>query len=255
MVRRPRLSRRPDALAEVDEDCIDTEIHVIEEARTYLMSSASADERTTIAPDAWDRFYRAYDPLVQKLARSQTRPGADAADGAQEVWAVLVRRLPGFRYDPRRGRFRAWLMVVARRVLADWCRARRSHEPFPTGWDVSLLGREPDPGDTLERDEVRQWVRTSLAELRMRISETSYQVVVQRWIEGRDTLEIAAQLGLTIEQVWSRHHRAAAELRRFLIRRLGEDLAVAGRSAPSPQKKSRIRAMPTRVDPYLPGEG
>jgi DNA-directed RNA polymerase specialized sigma24 family protein len=59
-------------------------------------------------------------------------------------------------------------------------------------------------------------VRKALSALSQLVSERSYQVLLLRSIEELDVSEVAAALGLTLEQVRYRHCRAKKELRRLV---------------------------------------
>src|SRR5262245_30976283 len=63
--------------------------------------------RQPVDHQAWSRFVDLYTPLVYSLARQVGLQESDAADLAQEVFAVLVRKMPSFTYDGQRS-FRAW---------------------------------------------------------------------------------------------------------------------------------------------------
>ena len=58
-------------------------------------------------------------------------------------------------------------------------------------------------------------VRAALDEL-ARSSPISFQILHLRMFEGRSVAEVAAELGLTPEQVYSRQHRAIGKLRSML---------------------------------------
>ena len=63
-------------------------------------------------PEAWARFVELYTPLLLFWARKFGVKPHDAPDFVQEVFALLVRKLPTFTYD--RGKtFRGWLRTVA----------------------------------------------------------------------------------------------------------------------------------------------
>src|SRR5439155_1319256 len=63
---------------------------------------------------AWKQFVRLYAPLLYHWARRRMGLQCqDAADLVQDVFVILVRKLPEFAYDPRQ-RFRGWLWTVAR---------------------------------------------------------------------------------------------------------------------------------------------
>ena len=67
---------------------------------------------------AWERFVQLYTPLLCHWARRFGLQGSDAADLVQDVFAVLVEKIPEFQYDPAQ-RFRGWLWTIA----ANKCRA------------------------------------------------------------------------------------------------------------------------------------
>ena len=63
------------------------------------------------AAEAWARFVKLYTPLLFFWARRLARLDADAADLVQDVFAILVQKLPDFQYDQGKG-FRNWLRTV-----------------------------------------------------------------------------------------------------------------------------------------------
>src|SRR5947209_16334896 len=73
-------------------------------------------------PEAWDRLVDLYTPLLYHWARGTGLQEPDAADLVQEVFAVLVRKLPEFRYDEHKS-FRGWLRKI---TLNKW-RDRQRH--------------------------------------------------------------------------------------------------------------------------------
>ena len=54
---------------------------------------------------AWERFVQLYTPLLCQWVRRLGLHGADEADLVQDIFTVLVQKLPEFRYDPHQ-RFR-----------------------------------------------------------------------------------------------------------------------------------------------------
>ena len=81
----------------------------------------------------WNDFARLYGPVVRRcLARTGAagRPlgAADRDDLVQETFLAVARALPGFRYDPARGRFRGYLATVVRNLVL---RRRREEAARP----------------------------------------------------------------------------------------------------------------------------
>ena len=83
---------------------------------------------------AWNRFAELYTPLLYYWARSQGLAETDAADLVQEVFVVLVNKLPAFRYD-QDGSFRAWLHAV---TVNKHRELKRKKTPIPAD-DTALL--------------------------------------------------------------------------------------------------------------------
>jgi RNA polymerase sigma-70 factor (ECF subfamily) len=83
-------------------------------------------ERLRLNPDpaSWQRLADLYTPLIRGwLARHQVQP-ADIDDLTQEVFSALLRDLPNFRHDLRRGAFRRWLRTIAVNRLRNFWRDR-----------------------------------------------------------------------------------------------------------------------------------
>src|SRR5437763_16387468 len=76
---------------------------------------------------AWVRFVELYTPLLFYWARRVGLREPDAADLVQDVFALLVQKLPEFRYD-RHKSFRAWLRTV---TLNRWRQTQRRQTPAP----------------------------------------------------------------------------------------------------------------------------
>ncbi len=199
-------------------------------AQKYLERRGQHLEADPALAVAWERFYEVYAPVIRSFVHLCRLRGADAKDCEQDVWHELVVRLPHFRYDPQRGRFRSWLYVLTRYTSSDLVRRRRRVEPLSVECADGLRGRDMDPVVIYEREWTRQEVRERLAELRARVSETSFQVVYLRWIEGWTLGEIAAYLGLTSDQARSRHHR--------MMRKLWMLFWVGGRPAFQPRESA-----------------
>src|SRR5271165_222380 len=97
-------------------------------------TSTTLLDRLQQAPDAesWGRFVRLYTPLLFGWARAANHHDADAADLVQEVFTVVVQRLPEFRPQPG-GSFRGWLRTI-----------------LLNRWRVQLRKRQPVTADNLE---------------------------------------------------------------------------------------------------------
>jgi RNA polymerase sigma-70 factor (ECF subfamily) len=164
--------------------------------------------------EAWDRFVQLYTPLLFYWARQAGLRDADAADLVQEVFALLVRKLPEFTYD-RQKSFRAWLRTV---TLNKWREWRRRAAPVPALGPEALDDvAAPDNMSAFEEAEYRRHlVGQALAALHGEFPERTWEAFQQYAVAGRDAQAVAAELGVKVGTVYAAKSRVLARLRQEL---------------------------------------
>src|SRR5215472_17142942 len=108
--------------------------------------------RQPASQGAWEVFARLYTPLLLYWARRLGLQDPDAADLVQEVFTVLVQKLPEFAYD-RHKSFRAWLRTI---LLNKWRDARRHPPPLSLEAGAGPPPAAPEEPDVVAEDEYRQ---------------------------------------------------------------------------------------------------
>jgi RNA polymerase sigma-70 factor (ECF subfamily) len=164
---------------------------------------------------AWERFVQLYTPLLYQWARRLGLQGQDAADLLQDVFTVLVRKLPDFHYDPDK-RFRGWLWTVT----VNKARERRRRQPAPAlqaAADVlDELPARDDP-DAVDEVEYREYlVRRALDLMRAEFQPATWKAFWECVTAERPAAEVAAELGLSIDSVYAAKSRVLRRLRREL---------------------------------------
>ncbi len=155
---------------------------------------------------AWENFYHVHGSLIGNLIKNCADRPEDVDDIFQEVWLVLIEKLPKLRYDPKRGSLRAWVIVVARCAALREARRQRRYraDALTPGLAAVLIDPGPDPAPELEREQERQWVRSILATLGAKLSELSHRIMVLHCFERQSVPEIAAALSLSEDCVHKR---------------------------------------------------
>src|SRR5215471_16235820 len=74
--------------------------------------------------DSWREFFDTYWRLVYNFAIKAGLDEAGAQDAVQETIISVAKQMPSFRYDPKLGSFKSWLLQIARRRVADQLRQR-----------------------------------------------------------------------------------------------------------------------------------
>jgi RNA polymerase sigma-70 factor (ECF subfamily) len=164
---------------------------------------------------AWGRFVALYTPLLLSWARRSGLQDSDAADLVQDVFAVLVQKLPEFHYDSRKS-FRAWLRTILLNRWRNQQRARhgRPREDDPTALD-GVAG--PDGAADLEEDEYRKHlVGRTLELIRNDFQPATWKAFWECQVAGRPAAEVAAELGLNAGTVRAARFRVLCRLRQEL---------------------------------------
>lgn len=172
-----------------------------------------ADEETAAA--VWERFIKLYTPLIYHWARRLGLSQQDAPDLVQDVFAVLVQKLPDFVYDPQK-RFRGWLWTV---TLNQW-RANRRHQGVPAlqanANDLDNLAG-PDEASIADEVEYRQRLAgRALQLMRAEFQPTTWQACWEHVVSGRPAVEVAKQLGISVGAVYVAKCRVLRRLRQEL---------------------------------------
>jgi RNA polymerase sigma-70 factor (ECF subfamily) len=165
--------------------------------------------------EPWRRFSELYTPLLYYWARHLGLQQHDAADLVQEVFTVLVRKLPEFTYD-REKSFRSWLRTVTLNKWRDF-RRRHSEQTLPT--ENGALAELPAPAtdDSLAEKEYRQLlIRRALQIMQADFEPTTWKACWECAAEDRPAAEVAAELGMSLGAVYVAKARVLSRLRQEL---------------------------------------
>jgi RNA polymerase sigma-70 factor (ECF subfamily) len=167
------------------------------------------------AEAAWSRFVQLYTPLFFYWARRLGLQEQDAADMVQDVFTVLVRTMPAFRYDQSRS-FRGWL----RTVFHNKWRERNRHAQRPAVMGGSAADKIPCPDDdvlALSEAEFQQQLTVRALELmQAEFQPTTWRACWEHVVCGREPTEVAAELGITVNAVYLAKSRVLRRLRQEL---------------------------------------
>ena len=166
---------------------------------------------------AWGRFVDIYTPLLFHWARKAGLQESDAADLVQEVFAVLVAKLPAFIYD-RTKSFRGWIRTI---LYNKWRDRERRRAAAPHMKAIGDLANQAGPLETDDFWEVeyrQQLVGRALELMQREFQPSTWRACWELVVSGRPAAQVAAEIGITVDAVYAAKSR--------VLRRLRQELAV-----------------------------
>jgi RNA polymerase sigma-70 factor (ECF subfamily) len=186
---------------------------VIDEAGGTLALAVHREEHGAI-----ERLVQSYQNQLFGYALRLLQDPSDAQEVTQDAFLRAYDALTA-RYDANRCRtlaLRPWLFRITRNIAYNRRRARRSaqEEAFPEadGWHSPALRYESGAAQSLEMQEERARLERALG----RLSQTSRELIVLRFVEELPYAAIADVVGAGEAAVRGKVFRALRQLRAML---------------------------------------
>jgi RNA polymerase sigma-70 factor (ECF subfamily) len=152
----------------------------------------------------FDLLIRRWQRRLWRYARRQTGSDDAAWDVMQETWMAVLRQIRKLS-DP--AWFAAWVYRIVRNKCADCCRrASRQRNLADAAAEWQRANNEPTREDS----------RDAVADALRRLPPDSKELLMLRYGEDLNILELAVVLGIPTGTVKSRLHHAREQLRRIL---------------------------------------
>ncbi len=160
--------------------------------------------------DAWRTFVDVYAPAIFAFARRSGLQPADASDLTQEVCRALANALPGFDYDPERGRFRGWVFGVVRNQLRMFQRTR-----LRRGRAQELLVDVPDDtaSETFDLECRRRLFAWACERVKPTVNAVTWSAFWRLAVDSASGETVAKETGLSVAAVYLAKSRVLAKLR------------------------------------------
>jgi RNA polymerase sigma-70 factor (ECF subfamily) len=167
---------------------------------------------------AWKRWVDLYAPLIHGWLRRYDVQAADADDLVQEVLGTVHQELPRFEHNRRAGAFRTWLRTITvNRLRAHWKRRQAGPRPVPDSQVDRELAELEDSASGLSRvwdqEHDRHVLRRLLELLEPEFTPPTWQAFCQLTLNARRAVDVAAELGTTVNAVLLAKSRVLRRLR------------------------------------------
>jgi len=161
---------------------------------------------------ALTRLAEIYAPQVLRFALRLCGDAADAEDVMQQTLLTVINHIGEFRGDSR---FASWLFAIARsHCIKQRTRggAARSAEPLEGAARAVATPTSQIPDEAVARAELDEAMAGAIRAL----EPAQREVLLLRDVEALSALEVAQTLGVSVDAVKSRLHRARKSLRESL---------------------------------------
>jgi RNA polymerase sigma factor (sigma-70 family) len=202
---------------------------------------------------AFGALFERHRPLLLTLCRRVLGNPASAEDAAQEAALAAFLNLNRLRQPDR---FGPWLAGIGLNVCRRWLRTSSnnpwSREDMVGGRRVNrpldLVDERPGPEELAEEADLARRVRRAVADL----PRGQRAAIALFYLAGLTHAETAAALGIEVNSVKQRLHKARATLRRQLTRGTGATVMVTSESSDLVEMRiADVRRVPPEGDRQL----
>lgn len=172
--------------------------------------------------ESWQTFFEMYWRLLYNVARKSGLQDPEAQDVVQETVISVARQMPGFSYDPAKGSFKQWLLLITRRRIQDHLRrVYRSLPAAPPGSEPAAEHPESEAAATIEAAWESEWreniYQAALTQVRQQVNPKHYQIFEACVLQGVRSPKVAQAFGVSVAQVYLARHRVSAAVKRAAL--------------------------------------
>lgn len=164
---------------------------------------------------AWAEFLDRYSDLIRGFARRQGVQQAECDDVLQDVLIALTKAMPGFSYDPAKGKFRSYLKTVVLHVIYRKSCQTKGLQSLEHLEELTALGVADEAVEAQWEAEWRQYhLRLAMKTIGAEFNDADRQAFERYALAGEEAQKTAESLQMSVEQVYQAKSR--------ILRRLGD---------------------------------
>jgi RNA polymerase sigma-70 factor (ECF subfamily) len=160
----------------------------------------------------WEIFYKMYWRVIYSYGLRWGMPHQEAQDLVQEVMIKMVRTLPIYDYDRKRGRFLGWLKKVTKNTLIDKYKKQAKLHEVPIFDDDALMAA--GNSDSWEEEWQDEILAQALERVTPRVSPQTSGIFQRYALEGASAETVASEFGVSVNTVYQARKNTIALLRK-----------------------------------------
>lgn len=182
----------------------------LRETSASLLSGLRKSAQHGAYQSSWERFVDQYTPIIYGWCRNVGLNHQDTEEITQQLMCRLVRALKSYEYDPQQ-RFRNWLFVCTRNVIYQFWKDKAKHKIDPAE-DVSHVRQSQSLVDYLNEHFDREFEAAARLRVQQQVGERDWKLFLALTESSQAPAEIAAELKLTVNNVYKIKSRVVAAL-------------------------------------------
>jgi RNA polymerase sigma-70 factor (ECF subfamily) len=162
---------------------------------------------------AWGEFVERYADLVRGFCRRQGVWGPDADDVLQDVLLGLTKAMPGFVYDPSKGRFRGYLKAATlHAILKRSCQKRGGAGLEEVESMLATATGDADIDARWEAEWRQHHLRRAMVVVRAEFGARDVAAFERYAVSGEEAAGVAKDLGMSVDSVYQARTRIVRRL-------------------------------------------
>ena len=172
---------------------------------------------------SWQQFFDTYWRLIYGVARQAGLNDSEAQEVVQETMMAVANHMPGFKYDPAKGKFKTWLLNMTRWRIIDHIRKRakagvaEALASLEGETSTNAVNRVIDPsGNALDALWEAEWqdtlLKAAVANVKRRVDPQNYQLFDFYVNKDWPAAKVAETFNVAVDQVYLAKHRITALL-------------------------------------------
>jgi RNA polymerase sigma factor (sigma-70 family) len=177
--------------------------------------------------ESWREFFERYWRLIYSVARKSGLTETESQEVVQETVITVSKRISKFKYDPKVGSFKGWLLHTTRWRINDQLRKRqRDNVLVRNGSEeeehsTATIERIPDPAQggfdgVWEEEWSKYLMEVAIQHVKREVKPRQYQIfdlyVVKKW----PIAKVTSTLKINSGQVYLAKHRVSSLIKKQL---------------------------------------
>lgn len=166
---------------------------------------------------AWTEFHQRYGELIRRFARGRGVQPMDTDDILQDVLFNLSKSMPGFTYDPAKGKFRSYLKTVTIHAIAKKMRQKGPSLNLEEVEETTrVMGRDATVEEHWESEWRQHHVRAAMRIVEAEFKETDLEAFRRYALQDHEATVVASELGMSLDSVYQAKSRIMKRLAKVI---------------------------------------